>query len=34
VLLGGLAQQLYQMHSASGHGGLDFSSIIKLYTQT
>ncbi len=31
VLLGAAAQQLYQMHSAAGHGGLDFSSIIKLY---
>jgi 3-hydroxyisobutyrate dehydrogenase len=31
VILGSLAQQLYQMHSAAGHGGLDFSSIIKFY---
>ena len=31
VLLGAAAQQLYQMHSANGHGALDFSSIIKLY---
>jgi 3-hydroxyisobutyrate dehydrogenase len=31
VMLGAAAQQLYQMHSAMGHGGLDFSSIIKLY---
>ncbi|MBL8510085.1 MAG: NAD-binding protein, partial [Betaproteobacteria bacterium] len=31
VVLGAAAQQLYQMHSAQGHGGLDFSSIIKLY---
>lgn len=31
VLLGAAAQQLYQMHSAAGNGGLDFSSIIKLY---
>ncbi len=31
VMLGAAAQQLYQMHSAMGNGGLDFSSIIKLY---
>jgi 3-hydroxyisobutyrate dehydrogenase len=31
VVLGAAAQQLYQMHSSMGHGGLDFSSIIKLY---
>ena len=31
VFLGAAAQQLYQMHSANGDGGLDFSSIIKLY---
>lgn len=31
VVLGATAQQLYQMHSASGNGALDFSSIIKLY---
>ena len=31
VILGAAAQQLYQMHSAMGHGALDFSSIIKLY---
>jgi 3-hydroxyisobutyrate dehydrogenase len=31
VLLGALAQQLYQSFSAQGHGGLDFSAIIKLY---
>ena len=31
VVLGATAQQLYQMHSAMGNGGLDFSSIIKLY---
>ncbi|MHA5689553.1 3-hydroxyisobutyrate dehydrogenase [Pseudomonas aeruginosa] len=31
VVLGALAQQLYQSHSAQGHGGLDFSSIIKAY---
>lgn len=31
VVLGAIAQQLYQMHSRNGNGGLDFSSIIKLY---
>ena len=31
VILGGLAQQLYQTFSAQGHGGLDFSAIIKMY---
>lgn len=31
VMLGAAAQQLYQMHSGNGNGGLDFSSIIKLY---
>lgn len=33
VVLGAAAQQLYQMHSTMGNGGLDFSSIIKLYKQ-
>ena len=27
--LGGLARSLYAMHSMAGHGGLDFSSIVK-----
>ena len=31
VILGGLAQQLYQTFSSQGHGQLDFSAIIKLY---
>ena len=31
VILGALAQQLYQAFSLQGNGGLDFSSIIKLY---
>src|SRR5690606_24076754 len=31
VVLGGLAQQLYQTFSSQGHGALDFSAIIKLY---
>ena len=31
VILGALAQQLYQSFSAQGNGGLDFSSIINLY---
>lgn len=33
VILGGLAQQLYQAFSRQGYGGLDFSAIIKLYRQ-
>lgn len=32
VILGALAQQLYQSFSNQGHGALDFSAIIKLYT--
>ncbi len=28
--LGGLARSLYAAHSLAGHGGLDFSSVIKL----
>lgn len=31
VMLGALAQQLYQSFSAQGHGGLDFSAIINQY---
>jgi 3-hydroxyisobutyrate dehydrogenase len=31
VILGALAQQLYQAFSAQGHGGLDFSAIIHQY---
>jgi 3-hydroxyisobutyrate dehydrogenase len=31
VLLGALAQQIYQMHSLEGHGGQDFSSVILQY---
>lgn len=31
VILGALAQQLYQNFSCEGHGGLDFSAIIKSY---
>jgi len=31
VILGALAQQLYQSFSALGHGGLDFSAIINQY---
>ncbi|WAE63873.1 3-hydroxyisobutyrate dehydrogenase [Stutzerimonas sp. R40042] len=31
VILGALAQQLYQTFSAQGHGGLDFSAIINQY---
>lgn len=29
--LGELARNLYSLHSHQGHGGLDFSSILKLY---
>ncbi|EZQ18725.1 3-hydroxyisobutyrate dehydrogenase [Halopseudomonas bauzanensis] len=31
VVLGALAQQLYQTFSGQGNGGLDFSAIIKMY---
>src|SRR6185436_1262207 len=31
VLMGALAQQLYQKHSSDGHGAKDFSSIILQY---
>lgn len=31
VILGALAQQLYQTFSTQGHGQLDFSAIINLY---
>ena len=31
LMMGALAQQLYQTFSKQGHGGLDFSAIIKLY---
>ncbi len=31
VILGALAQQLYQSFSAQGHGALDFSAIINQY---
>lgn len=33
VLLGALAQQLYQTFSAQGNGQLDFSAIINLYSK-
>ena len=33
VVLGAVAQQLYQMLSAGGDGAKDFSAIIKLYQQ-
>ncbi|MBA1263386.1 3-hydroxyisobutyrate dehydrogenase [Stutzerimonas stutzeri] len=33
VILGALAQQLYQAFSLEGDGALDFSAIIKLYRQ-
>ncbi|NLY63400.1 MAG: 3-hydroxyisobutyrate dehydrogenase [Alcaligenaceae bacterium] len=32
VVLGAAAQQLYQTFSAQGHGQLDFSAIIKLFS--
>lgn len=32
VILGAVAQQLYQTFSSQGHGALDFSAIIKLYS--
>jgi len=31
VVLGAAAQQLYQMFSAMGSGGKDFSAIINMY---
>lgn len=34
VVLGAMAQQLYQMFSAQGAGGQDFSAIIKLFNKT
>ena len=33
VVLGALAQQLYQVFSSQGNGGMDFSAIIKLFKQ-
>jgi 3-hydroxyisobutyrate dehydrogenase len=34
VMLGAIAQQIYQKHSADGHGGKDFSSVILQYLKT
>ncbi len=34
VLLGALAQQIYQKHSLDGNGGKDFSSVILQYTKS
>jgi 3-hydroxyisobutyrate dehydrogenase len=34
VLLGAIAQQVYQKHSSDGHGGKDFSSVILQYLKT
>ncbi len=31
VMLGGMAQQVYQKHSLDGNGGKDFSSVIQQY---
>jgi 3-hydroxyisobutyrate dehydrogenase len=33
LMLGALAQQIYQMHANDGHGAKDFSSIILQYLQ-
>ena len=32
--MGALAKSLYTLHSSQGHGGLDFSSIQKLFSKT
>ena len=34
VMLGALAQQIYQKHSSDGHGAKDFSSIILQYLKS
>jgi 3-hydroxyisobutyrate dehydrogenase len=34
VILGALAQQIYQKHSLDGNGGRDFSSVILQYLKT
>jgi 3-hydroxyisobutyrate dehydrogenase len=34
VMLGALAQQIYQKHSCDGHGGKDFSSVILQYLKS
>jgi 3-hydroxyisobutyrate dehydrogenase len=34
VMLGALAQQIYQKHSNDGHGAKDFSSVILQYLKT
>jgi 3-hydroxyisobutyrate dehydrogenase len=34
VLLGALAQQLYQKHAVDGHGAKDFSSVILQYVKS
>jgi len=34
VMLGALAQQIYQKHSVDGHGAKDFSSVILQYLKT
>jgi 3-hydroxyisobutyrate dehydrogenase len=34
IALGAMAQQLYQMFSAQGNGGQDFSAIIKLFQKS
>ena len=32
--LGGMARNLYAAHSLAGHGGLDFSSVLKLFQKS
>jgi 3-hydroxyisobutyrate dehydrogenase len=34
VVLGAMAQQLYQLWSARGAGALDFSAIVNLFKQS
>ena len=34
VLLGAIAEQIYQKHSVEGHGGKDFSSVILQYMKS
>jgi 3-hydroxyisobutyrate dehydrogenase len=34
VMMGALAQQIYQKHSMDGHGALDFSSVIRQYLKS
>jgi 3-hydroxyisobutyrate dehydrogenase len=34
VMMGALAQQIYQKHSMDGNGAKDFSSVIQQYLKT